>query len=95
MPTSLCGKSDVYILNRSSAVTTEIMENTREKAFMKPDRIYDACPLCGWKLSPWQQVLLAIDRALVCKNCWYRIILDISDSTVPTVSTELSSLRDK
>ena len=41
--------------------------------------IYDACPHCGHELSPWQQVLLTIDRALVCKNCWYRIILDISD----------------
>jgi len=37
-----------------------------------------ACPHCGQELSPWQQVLLTIDRALVCKNCWYRIILDNS-----------------
>ncbi len=37
----------------------------------------DACPHCGNKLSPWQQVLLATDRALVCKKCWYRIILDV------------------
>ncbi len=37
---------------------------------------YDACPHCGQKLSPWQQVLLGVDRALMCKNCWYRIILD-------------------
>ncbi len=42
-------------------------------------RIYEACPHCGHELSPWQQVLLTIDRALVCKNCWYRIILDISE----------------
>ena len=41
---------------------------------------YDACPHCGQELSPWQQVLLTIDRALVCKNCWYRIILDNSQS---------------
>lgn len=39
----------------------------------------DACPHCGHELSPWQQVLLSIDRALVCKNCWYRIILDVSE----------------
>ena len=42
-------------------------------------KAYDACPHCGHELSPWQQVLLTIDRALVCKNCWYRIILDISE----------------
>ncbi|MCZ7601358.1 MAG: hypothetical protein QY331_09830 [Melioribacteraceae bacterium] len=38
--------------------------------------ILDQCPHCGHKLSPWQQVLLSVDRALMCKNCWYRIILD-------------------
>jgi hypothetical protein len=37
---------------------------------------FDACPHCGEKLSPWQQVLLSVDRALMCKNCWYRIHLD-------------------
>ncbi len=37
--------------------------------------IPDACPHCGHKLSPWQQVLLSVDRILTCKNCWYRIIL--------------------
>ncbi|KUG25573.1 hypothetical protein ASZ90_004604 [hydrocarbon metagenome] len=36
----------------------------------------DHCPHCGHKLSPWQQVLLSVDRALMCKNCWYRILLD-------------------
>ncbi len=35
-----------------------------------------ACPHCGQDLSPWQQVLLTVDRALVCRKCWYRIILD-------------------
>jgi DNA-directed RNA polymerase subunit RPC12/RpoP len=39
-------------------------------------KIFDACPHCGQKLSPWQQVLLSVDRSLMCKNCWYRIILD-------------------
>jgi len=24
-------------------------------------------------------VLLSVDRAIVCKNCWYRIILDVYD----------------
>jgi DNA-directed RNA polymerase subunit RPC12/RpoP len=35
----------------------------------------ETCPHCGEPLSPWQQVLLSVDRALVCKNCWYRILL--------------------
>ena len=42
----------------------------------KTRKTYEACPHCGHELSPWQQVLLTIDRALVCKNCWYRIILE-------------------
>jgi DNA-directed RNA polymerase subunit RPC12/RpoP len=54
-------------------------------AYKKNRKTYDACPHCGFELSPWQQVLLSIDRALVCKNCWYRIILDIAeDEKVPT-----------
>jgi DNA-directed RNA polymerase subunit RPC12/RpoP len=47
-----------------------------------PDRdtkIVEACPHCGEKLSPWQQVLLSVDRALTCKHCWYRIIVDVFD----------------
>ena len=40
----------------------------------------EACPHCGHKLSPWQQVLLSVDRALTCKNCWYRIILDVFEN---------------
>ncbi len=40
---------------------------------------YESCPHCGEALSPWQLVLLAVDRALVCKKCWYRIILDAPD----------------
>ena len=48
----------------------------------------DACPHCGQKLSPWQQVLLSIDRALVCKNCWYRIILDINEENEPVSPPE-------
>jgi hypothetical protein len=39
--------------------------------------VYDACPHCGRVLSPWEKVLLSVDRTLVCKGCWYRIILDI------------------
>jgi DNA-directed RNA polymerase subunit RPC12/RpoP len=38
--------------------------------------IPDTCPHCGHKLSPWQQVLLKVDRTITCKNCWYRIIFE-------------------
>jgi DNA-directed RNA polymerase subunit RPC12/RpoP len=38
------------------------------------------CPHCGVKLTSWEQVLLNVDRALMCKNCWYRIILDVGKS---------------
>ncbi len=38
--------------------------------------IPDQCPHCGTRLSRWEQVLLSVDRALMCRNCWYRIILD-------------------
>ncbi|MDO8549976.1 MAG: hypothetical protein Q7S39_07500 [Ignavibacteria bacterium] len=41
----------------------------------KGKNVPDTCPHCGQKLSPWQQVLLSVDRVLTCKNCWYRIIL--------------------
>ncbi len=55
-------------------------DNSDEKDAANPAnrKSCDSCPHCGQELSPWQQVLLTIDRALVCKNCWYRIILDIS-----------------
>lgn len=45
--------------------------------FLTKQKVPDTCPHCGKNLTPWQQVLLATDRALVCKNCWYRIILDV------------------
>ena len=35
----------------------------------------EKCPHCGRKLSAWEQVLLKVDGALICKNCWYRILL--------------------
>jgi len=59
-------------------VAEQDIKAAMEEASPKPGKTYDACPHCGQKLSPWQKVLLAVDRALVCKNCWYRIILDIS-----------------
>lgn len=42
------------------------------------------CPHCGRELSPWEQVLLNVDRALMCKSCWYRIVLDEPDETQST-----------
>jgi hypothetical protein len=36
----------------------------------------DKCPHCDYPLTSWQRILLNIDRALVCKNCWYRISLN-------------------
>jgi DNA-directed RNA polymerase subunit RPC12/RpoP len=48
-----------------------------EEIKINREEVPGACPHCGNKLSPWQQVLLATDRAIVCKNCWYRIILDV------------------
>jgi len=68
-----------------------LVDNSEDnkQAFPKPRMVADACPHCGHELSPWQQVLLTIDRALVCKNCWYRIILDASeDEDIPQPSQE-------
>jgi hypothetical protein len=39
----------------------------------------ESCPHCGTDLSPWQQVLLAVDHVLVCRRCWYTIILDVHE----------------
>jgi len=36
-----------------------------------------SCPHCGRELSPWEQILLSVDRMLMCKGCWYRIINDV------------------
>lgn len=44
--------------------------------YAKGDSGHASCPHCGRELSPWQQVLLRVDKALVCKQCWYKIILD-------------------
>ncbi|MBT8386513.1 MAG: prepilin peptidase [Ignavibacteria bacterium] len=45
--------------------------------FQKKLAVPSTCPHCGHKLTSWDQVLLATDRALVCKKCWYTIIFDI------------------
>lgn len=61
----------------------------------KKQKVFDACPHCGHKLSPWQQVLLSVDRALTCKNCWYRIILDVFDETTTEESPNLKNDKKK
>lgn len=48
----------------------------------KKGEAFDNCPHCGRKLSPWEKVLLNVDRAIVCKNCWYRIQFDISKEKI-------------
>lgn len=44
-----------------------------------PVKVYETCPHCGQKLSPWQQVLLSVDRTLMCRHCWYRITLEVHE----------------
>ncbi len=48
---------------------------------IKSTKALEQCPHCGVGLSRWEQVLLNVDRALMCKNCWYRIILDVFDES--------------
>ncbi len=56
------------------------MEHNKFIPDEKPDaKLVENCPHCGIKLSRWEQVLLNVDRALMCKNCWYRIILEAYD----------------
>ena len=66
-----------------------------EEVKSKREEVPDVCPHCGNKLSPWQQVLLATDRALVCKNCWYRIILDVIPKAKKTKSDESQNKDQK
>ncbi len=51
------------------------------KAPNKESGSMDSCPHCGYRLSPWQQVLLSVDREIMCKNCWYRIYLHNDEET--------------
>ena len=46
---------------------------------MDKEEKIENCPHCGIKLSPWQKVLLNVDRAIMCKNCWYRIIIETDE----------------
>jgi DNA-directed RNA polymerase subunit RPC12/RpoP len=55
------------------------------------EKLFDHCPHCGRALSPWEQVLLNVDRALMCKGCWYRILLDAFDKPVIKENPSLES----
>ena len=58
-------------------------------------KVPDSCPHCGNKLSSWQQVLLKVDRAIVCKNCWYRILLDILPEEKDNKHIENNNSKDE
>ncbi|MCJ7813671.1 hypothetical protein MUP95_10195 [bacterium] len=46
------------------------------------EKVPETCPYCKRELSPWEKVLLSVDRALMCKGCWYRIVLDAFNGTI-------------
>lgn len=55
------------------------------------DSVPKKCPHCGRELSPWERVLLSVDRALMCKGCWYRILLDAFENPHPKQNGDHSS----
>ncbi len=57
-------------------------------------RVFDKCPHCGRELSPWEKVLLSVDRALMCKHCWYRILVD-ADGAPNTEPPHESPTKDR
>lgn len=59
------------------------------------EKIPDSCPHCGNRLSSWQQVLLKVDRAIVCKKCWYRILLDVIPDKKDKTQTENNNPKDE
>ncbi len=67
------------------------MPKRNPQAASKP---VDVCPHCGAQLSPWQQVLLGVDRALMCRNCWYRIVLDATDEKQEGTQNDTSTSKD-
>lgn len=62
---------------------------------MDKNEALENCPHCSAKLSPWQKVLLNVDRVIVCKNCWYKILLepDNKDNSKINNSKELGEKR--
>jgi len=59
-------------------------ETEGKKSTSSGKTVYDSCPHCGRVLSPWEKVLLSVDRMLMCKGCWYRIILDVYSDEKPS-----------
>jgi hypothetical protein len=51
-------------------------DESKKRPKEAPSSVFENCPHCGRELSPWERVLLGVDRILMCKHCWYRIILD-------------------
>jgi DNA-directed RNA polymerase subunit RPC12/RpoP len=57
----------------------------------RQQKSYTKCPHCGQALSPWEQVLLSVDRVLTCRHCWYRILIEIK----PDESQDQHNEEDK
>lgn len=60
----------------------------------RQQKVFDNCPHCGKELSPWEKVLLGVDRALTCKHCWYRILLDVIRSDKPQQNDDQSQGKE-
>ena len=58
-------------------------------------KFFCACPHCGQELSPWEKVLLSVDRALTCKHCWYRIVLEITQRDQKPTQDQQSQEKGK
>ncbi len=52
-----------------------------QKTEEKSEKVMDHCPHCATKLTDWEQVLLAVDGELMCRNCWYRISTGLHKET--------------
>lgn len=59
------------------------------------EKVPISCPHCGNKLSSWQQVLLKVDRAIVCRKCWYRILLDVNPEIKDKQQIENNNSKDE
>jgi DNA-directed RNA polymerase subunit RPC12/RpoP len=56
------------------------------------EQVPEICPYCGRNLSPWEQILLSVDRAIRCKGCWYRIIIDTYNDDEPKLGNHKPKL---
>jgi DNA-directed RNA polymerase subunit RPC12/RpoP len=57
------------------------------------EEVPNNCPHCGRELSPWEKVLLSVDRALMCKNCLYRIILGVKIKNSDEKNSEIKNYK--